>query len=231
MATAAGQKALPRNDTWLFTAKPTPSRCRTGPKCSPAKGSASPAGPTAGIARRAKDERGRLFIDGRDERGHVVDVHALRITFGTHLSKGGVPLRTAQAAMRHSRPDLTANVYTDPKLLDVAGALDALPLLPLDAEVVTQTAKATGTTGDVTIMAGVALQEPARPLVPTLVPNPGKPCTAVATGDKTTCSADEATGAQSISATACDSKTRTPLTIAVNGVQYRVGQYLAPKPA
>jgi len=26
-------------------------------------------------------------------------------TFGTHLSKGGVPLRTAQAAMRHSKPD------------------------------------------------------------------------------------------------------------------------------
>ena len=39
--------------------------------------------------------------------------------------------RTAQAAMRHSRIDLTMNVYTDPKLLDVAGALDALPELPL----------------------------------------------------------------------------------------------------
>lgn len=39
----------------------------------------------------------------------------------------------AQAAMRHSRIDLTMNVYTDPKLLDVHGALDALPKLPLDA--------------------------------------------------------------------------------------------------
>ncbi len=29
--------------------------------------------------------------------------------------------------MRHSDPSLTANVYTDPKLLDVAGALEALP--------------------------------------------------------------------------------------------------------
>ncbi len=37
------------------------------------------------------------------------------------------PLRIAQAAMRHSKPELTANVYTDPKLLDVAGALNALP--------------------------------------------------------------------------------------------------------
>ncbi len=39
--------------------------------------------------------------------------------------------RTAQAAMRHSDPSLTANVYTDPKLLDVTGALDKLPFLPL----------------------------------------------------------------------------------------------------
>jgi hypothetical protein len=36
--------------------------------------------------------------------------------------------------MRHSTIDLTMNVYTDPKLLDVHGALDALPALPLDRE-------------------------------------------------------------------------------------------------
>jgi hypothetical protein len=72
-------------------------------------------------------------IAKRDERGRTLDVHALRTTFGTLLSRGGVPLRTAQAAMRHSDPSLTANVYTDPKLLDVHGALDSLPSLPLDA--------------------------------------------------------------------------------------------------
>ena len=33
--------------------------------------------------------------------------------------------------MRHSDPSLTANVYTDPKLLDVAGAVASLPDLPL----------------------------------------------------------------------------------------------------
>jgi len=31
--------------------------------------------------------------------------------------------------MRHSTIDLTMNVYTDPQLLDVAGALDRLPEL------------------------------------------------------------------------------------------------------
>jgi len=33
------------------------------------------------------------------------------------------------AAMRHSRIELTMNLYTDPVLLDVAGAVEALPEL------------------------------------------------------------------------------------------------------
>ena len=82
-----------------------------------------------------------------DERGRKLDVHALRHTFGTLLSKGGVAPRTAQEAMRHSDIDLTMNVYTDPKLLDVRGALDALPMLPLgngQADMA-QAVRATGT--------------------------------------------------------------------------------------
>ena len=102
----------------------------------------------AGIALMTKHPKtGKLVIDKRDDRGRTVDVHALRTTFGTHLSKGGVSLRTAQAAMRHSKPDLTANVYTDPKLLDVAGALNALPLLSLNPPEKPQSGKATGTDG------------------------------------------------------------------------------------
>ena len=85
---------------------------------------------TAGIARRVKTQTGKWKTDKTDERGRTVDVHALRHTFGTLLSKGGVSPRTAQAAMRHSKIDLTMNVYTDPKLLDVAGAMEALPALP-----------------------------------------------------------------------------------------------------
>jgi hypothetical protein len=53
--------------------------------------------------------------------------------FGTMLSKGGVVPRKAQAAIRHSEIKLTMDVYTDPKLLDVHGALDALPSHSLDA--------------------------------------------------------------------------------------------------
>src|SRR5262249_8016800 len=113
----------------------------------------------AGLVRIFDRDLKAAGIPKRDDRGRTLDVHALRTTFGTLLSKGGVPLRTAQAALRHSDPGLTANVYTDPKLLDVHGALDALPRLLLR-----------GVAGD----AGESLQATRthgrRPLVPTLAP-------------------------------------------------------------
>lgn len=80
----------------------------------------------AGLA-RIEEQGGEEVVAKTDDRGRTIDIHALGHTFGTHLSKAGVPLRTAQAAMRHSDPSLTANVYTDPKLLDVAGAVASLP--------------------------------------------------------------------------------------------------------
>ena len=82
-----------------------------------------------------------------DDRGRTIDVHAMRTTFGTLLSKAGVTPRTAQAAMRHSDIDLTMNVYTDPRLLDVHGAFDVLPALPLDIEqgASSEALRATGT--------------------------------------------------------------------------------------
>jgi len=82
-----------------------------------------------------------------DDRGRTLDVHAVRHTFGTLLSKGGVAPRTAQAALRHSKIDLTMNVYTDPRLLDVAGAINTLPALPLDSNPnqPTDAVRATGT--------------------------------------------------------------------------------------
>ena len=83
------------------------------------------------ILNRDLDQAG---IPKKDERGRTVDVHAMRTTFGTLLSKGGVAPRTAQAAMRHSTINLTMNTYTDPKLLDVAGAMESLPALPIGAK-------------------------------------------------------------------------------------------------
>jgi hypothetical protein len=95
--------------------------------------------------------------------------HALRTTFDTLLSKGGVAPRTAQSAMRHSDIKLTMGVYTDPALLDVRGALDALPALPLADAPGTgrETVRATGTDGGA-----------ARTVAPTVAPtadNRGQP--------------------------------------------------------
>ena len=84
-------------------------------------------------------------IAKHDERGRVVDLHALRHTFGTHLARAGVTPRVAMAAMRHSSLELTMNVYTDPALLDVAGAVEALPSVGVpETKVTHQTLPATG---------------------------------------------------------------------------------------
>ena len=55
-------------------------------------------------------------------------MHAFRVTFATLMATAGVPLQTAQAAMRHSDPRLTANTYTDPHLLDVHGAVESIAM-------------------------------------------------------------------------------------------------------
>ena len=101
----------------------------------------------AGLVRILNRDLIAAGIDKADERGRTLDVHALRGTFATLLSKGGVAPRTAQAAMRHSTIDLTMNTYTDPKLLDVCGALDSLPSLNLNASPSTERnwMRATGT--------------------------------------------------------------------------------------
>jgi hypothetical protein len=71
----------------------------------------------------------------------------MRTTFGTMLSRTGAAPRTAQAAMRHSDIKLTVGVYTDPRLLDVRGAVEKLPTLPLASRTNTSASavQATGT--------------------------------------------------------------------------------------
>jgi len=87
----------------------------------------------SGLVRILNRDLTAAGIKKKDDRGRTIDVHALRHSFGTLLSTGGVLPRTAQAAMRHSSIDLTMNVYTDPILLDVHGALDSLPALDINS--------------------------------------------------------------------------------------------------
>ena len=103
-------------------------------------------------------------------------VVVLSPTLDEHL---GVAPRTAQAAMRHSSIDLTMNVYTDPRVLDVAGALDSLPALSLDG---------TPSERQRHMATGTDHQRPHQPdnfeqLAPTLAPNPDDCCTTLTTSD------------------------------------------------
>jgi hypothetical protein len=143
-------------------------------------------------------------IPKRDERGWTVDVHTLRHSFGTLLSRGGVTPRTAQAAMRHSTIDLTMNVYTDPKLLDVHAALDALPLDAHGHE--SLPAKATGTD-----------DFNARQLAPVLAPTSGKSGQSRSIGVQPDRRAVERLNPRSSVATACAVKEKNPLTTRVKG--------------
>ena len=68
-------------------------------------------------------------IPYRDEQGRTLDVHALRYTTATFLSRAKVPPRVAQRIMRHSDIKLTMQVYTDVQQLDEAEAIAALPKL------------------------------------------------------------------------------------------------------
>jgi integrase len=153
-------------------------------------------------------------IAKRDERGRVLDVHALRHTFGTLLSKGGVSPRTAQAAMRHSKIDLTMSVYTDPKLLDVAGALDALPALPLDGEGTEREAvRATGT--DDPQRSGV--QADARTLAPLLAPTSDNSGKLLSFPDKTFTDEPGFNPSEPVVVSGSAVKRKEPLTSPVNG--------------
>jgi len=99
-------------------------------------------------------------IPKKDDRGRTVDVHSLRTSFATHLSRAGVAPRTAQAALRHSSIDLTMNHYTDPTQLDVSGALDSLP--PLAGEL-----------DDAASQVATAAAGAPNPVAPDVAPTPG----------------------------------------------------------
>jgi integrase len=110
-----------------------------------------------GLGRILNKDLAAAGIPKRDDRGHTVDVHALRHTFGTRLSVHEVSPRIAQAAMRHSTIDMTMNTYTDLRLLDVAGAVNRVPDIPLDSPPNADRQTATGTDDASGLCAALAL--------------------------------------------------------------------------
>lgn len=83
-------------------------------------------------------------IEYKDAQGRQLDVHALRHTFCTHLSMAGVSAREAMELMRNSEMKLTMRTYTDPKLFNLAAAVEKLPGIDLPKQ---EQQRATGTDG------------------------------------------------------------------------------------
>jgi hypothetical protein len=165
----------------------------------------------AGLLRILNRDLRKAGIPKRDERGRTLDVHALPHTFDTLLSKGGVAPRTAQAAMRHSSIDLTMNTYTDPKLLDVAGALDSLPLLPLKKEPPDEVALVLSATG--------TDQNPPSPLAPMLAPISDKRSKSWSILDNRRAECSGGIAAAKIVVSGCPVTTKKPLSSEDNGCQ------------
>ena len=112
--------------------------------------------------------------------------------------------------MRHSKIDLTMSVYTDPKLLEVRGALDALPTLPLDVDASQGEAlRATGT------------DDPQRNQVqlvaPTVAPTWCNGTQSGATADKGTGTGRAGGDGTGIDVTSSSVKGKHPLTSPVSG--------------
>ncbi len=144
-------------------------------------------------------------IPKHDELGRTVDVHALRHTFGTHLSMGGVAPRTAQAAMRHSSIDLTMNTYTDTRLLDMGEAMEALPELPLNRGA-SKPGRVDGATGT------------ENPFAPMFAPKADQPSKTGSTADKRPTNPQSQVAERPVDVSACPDKRNNPLTTAVNGL-------------
>jgi integrase len=85
-------------------------------------------------------------IDKTNADGRTLDVHCLRHTFATLLSKSGVAPRMAQELMRHSDIRLTMNTYTHLQLIDTAGAVETLPSIGMTQRD-TNSQRPTGTNG------------------------------------------------------------------------------------
>jgi hypothetical protein len=99
---------------------------------------------------------------------------------------------------------MTMQVYTDPKLLDVRGALDALPSLPLG-------------TGDDHIELAMTGTDDQQSLAPTLAPDWCKRTTPLSKADKMNSDGQVIKASETVAVSGDSVKRKDPLTIAVNG--------------
>ena len=121
-----------------------------------ARGEADDAGSVVKVLPRIPTHRKYLAAAGIpwvNDAGRRADIHCLRHSYGTLLSKGGVSPREAMSLMRHTDMRLTMKVYTDPRIFDLAGAVEKLAM-DFDTTRSVQVVVATGTDGKADNTAG-----------------------------------------------------------------------------
>jgi integrase len=89
----------------------------------------------AGFAKRVRvevDGKKKWKVEKRDAAGRVLDLHALRHTFGTRLGRmPGVDPKSVQTLMRHSDPRMTFGVYVHSDKARLMAAVAQLPAIEL----------------------------------------------------------------------------------------------------
>jgi integrase len=79
-------------------------------------------------------------VEKLDATGRVLDLHALRHTYGTRLVAAGVDIKTVQTLMRHSTPEMTLGIYVHSDRTRLATAVTQLPMtgtanaVPIESE-------------------------------------------------------------------------------------------------
>jgi hypothetical protein len=94
-----------------------------------------------------------------DRRGRIVDVHAFRGTFGTHLARGGVDPVTLKTLTRHGRIETALKFYIDDALLETDQAVAKLPAL---------------SAGPASSSLGPLAESSTRSVAPDVAPTPGR---------------------------------------------------------
>jgi hypothetical protein len=118
--------------------------------------------------------------------------------------------------MRHSKLDLTMNVYTDPKLLDIAGAMETLPALPSYENACGDGAALMATGTDNAAEEYETAQSAHRRFAPKFAPTAGKMGPSETLADKMTDQAKKNATCSDIAASAYPVKRNSPLTTPVN---------------
>ena len=80
-----------------------------------------------------------------DRRGRIVDVHAFRGTFGTHLARAGVDPVMLKTLTRHGRIETALKFYVDDALLETDQAVAKLPAFSAGSAIICPSTPTTGT--------------------------------------------------------------------------------------